>query len=576
MKRTRWMISILSAALLALSAGCQAAESSSGGSATADTQATTAQAVSAVESAQAISSEAYSDRDLDPSYDDSEAVSVDLSAVTGDYTITQAGIYVLTGTLVNGSVIVNAGEADKVQIVLSGASITSSDGPAIYAVEADKLFITAAENTVSTLTDGAIYAEDSFGNSPDGAIFSRCDLTINGAGTIDIAGNYKFGIVGKDEVVLTGAVLNVTAVSDGIVGKDSVAINGGTVSITAGGDGIVSENSDDASLGIVLIDGGTVTIVTGGTSADSAKGIKTQTALTINGGSIAIDAEDDALHSASALTVTGGTLYLKSGDDGMHSDDLLVISGGEVSIAESYEGIEAGTITISGGTVDITASDDGLNAAGGSDEAAAQTGRRTDSFAADTSKSVLISGGMVTIRADGDGIDSNGSLTITGGSVYISGPTSSANGALDAGASITISGGVIIAAGSSGMAQGFDSSSSQASLTYTYASAQSAGTRITLTDASGGVIVTYAPEKAYQSVVLSAPGLTQGQTYTLYSGGSVADGALSGGTEQASITLSGMVTSSGSGSGGMGGWSNGGGMGGMGGDTGGGGGGRRR
>lgn len=546
MKRIRLIFTILTVTALVFASGCQSAEASAAASDAADTIVITAEAVSAVKTAQAATTEAYSDRDLDPSYEESEAIAVDLSSVTGDYTITAAGVYVFTGTLADGAIIVNAGEEDKVQIVLSGASITNSDGAAIYAVSADKLFVTAAQGTENSLSDGTTYATDSFGNNPDATIFAMCDLTINGSGTINVSGNYKFGIVGKDDVVLAGAVLNVTAVSDGIVGKDSVSVNGGTTQITAGGDGIVSENSDDATKGVVLIDGGTITIKTGGQSADSTKGIKAQTSLTINGGSITIDAEDDALHSAGALTVTEGTLYLSSGDDGMHSDDLLVISGGEVTVAASYEGIEAGTITISGGTVNVNATDDGLNAAGGSDEETTQTNQQQDMFATDASKTILISGGTVTVNADGDGIDSNGYLTITGGNIYVSGPTDSRNGALDAGVSMTISGGLVIAAGASGMAQGFDESSEQASISYTFTETQAAGTLITLTDASGTVVASFAPQKAYQNVIISASELTQGESYTLYSGGSVTSGKLSGGTQLESITLSGSVTSIGS------------------------------
>lgn len=544
MKRIRMIFTILAAAALVFTAGCQTGTASAAATDTADVTVVTAEAVSAVKTAQAIASEAYSDRDLDASYDAADATEVDLSAVTGDYTITAAGVYVLSGTLAGGAIIVKAGEEDKVQIVLSNASITNSDGPAIYAVSADKVFVTAADGTVNSLSDGVTYAGDGFGNNPDGVIFARCDLTLNGTGTLNIDGNYKFGVVGKDDIVVAYLTLNVTAVSDGIVGKDSVSINGGTITITAGGDGIVSENDDDTAKGSVLIDGGTITIKTGGANADSAKGVKAQASLTINGGSITINSEDDSLHSAASITVTGGTIYLSSGDDGMHSDDLLVVSGGEITVAQSYEGIEAGTITISGGVIDVTSTDDGFNAAGGADGSSSGGPRGQDSFLADTSKSIVISGGTVTVNADGDGLDSNGTMSIIGGTIYISGPTNSGNGALDSAGTMTISSGIVVAAGSAGMAQTFDQSSSQASVSYTYASAQQAGTTITLQDASGNVIATYTPEKTYQNVVISAPALTVGQSYTLYSGSTAVE----------TITLSGIVTTAGSGGTGNGGF----------------------
>ena len=544
MKRYKLAIAAVSAAMLIGFSGCKTAQTAS---TEVETITITAAAATAVENAASAASTSYTERDLAGTYDESEAVYVDLSDLDGDYTITESGVYVFSGTLKDGMILVDAGEDDKVQIVLDGASVTNSDGPAIYAVEADKVFITAAEGTQNSLSDGNSYADDSFGNTPDGCIFSKCDLTINGSGTLTIDGNYKFGIVGKDDVVIADVTLSVTAESDGISGKDSVSISSGTITIIAGGDGISSVNDDDAEKGAVQIDGGTIVIKSGGSSADSQKGIKAQYSVTINGGNITIDAEDDAVHSGEVLTVTGGTLTLATGDDGMHCDNALVISGGEITVTESYEGIEAGTITVSGGTIDVTASDDGFNAAGGSDDSASGNDRwGADSFASDSSKQIIISGGTIHVNASGDGLDSNGSLTVTGGYTYISGPTNSANGALDA-SPATISGGVVIAAGSSGMAVTFDSSSDQCSLMYTYQSTQSAGTLITLTDENGNVVASFAPDKEYQNVVVSSPEMTSGSTYTLYSGGTVSNGTLSGGTQVASITLSGTSTTSGSG-----------------------------
>lgn len=537
MNRAKQLFAALAATTILFSAGCQSAEATAAATNSAAVQTVAAQAADAAATAAQLSSEAYSDRDLDASYDASEAVQVDLSTVSGDYTITAAGVYVFSGTLSNGSIIVNAGEEDKVQIVLANASISNNDGPAIYAVAADKIFVTADTGTINSLSDGSTYAQDSFGNNPDAAIFARCDLTINGTGSLTVNGNYRFGIVGKDDVVIANVTLNVAAASDGIVGKDSVSIGSGAISINAVGDGIVSENSEDATSGSVVIDGGTVSIVTTGSNADSSKGIKAQAAVVINGGSIAIDATDDALHSATSVAIINGTLQLSSGDDGIHSDDLVTISGGDITITRSYEGVEGANITVSGGVIDLTSSDDGFNAAGGADGSSSNGPRGNDTFATDASKSLVISGGTVTVNAEGDGLDSNGTMAITGGTIYVAGPTKTGNGALDSNGTMTISGGVVVAAGSAGMVQTFDQSSTQASLSYTFTSVQQAGTTITLKDASGNVVASFTPDKQYQNVVISAPGLVTGQTYSLYSGTTLVD----------SITLSGMVTSVGSG-----------------------------
>jgi len=115
----------------------------------------------------------------------------------------------------------------------------------------------------------------------------------------------------------------------------------------------------------------------------------------------------------------------------------------------------------------------------------------------------------VYINAQGDGIDSNGNFYLEGGEVYVSGPTNGGNGALDYGGEGIATGGVLIAVGSVGMAQGFSSSSEQCSILYSLASLQQGGKTVTLTDAQGTVLASFAPEKEYQSVVITAPQMLQ-------------------------------------------------------------------
>ncbi len=101
-------------------------------------------------------SDLFSDRDLDGSYDESTAVQVilegdsvscdsDAVALGGTQILLQEeGVYVFSGTLEDGQIVVNTDEAAKVQIVLDGAQITSSTSAAVYALEADKVFLTLA------------------------------------------------------------------------------------------------------------------------------------------------------------------------------------------------------------------------------------------------------------------------------------------------------------------------------------------------------------------------------------------------------------------------------------------------
>ena len=123
------------------------------------------------------------------------------------------------------------------------------------------------------------------------------------------------------------------------------------------------------------------------------------------------------------------------------------------------------------------------------------------------------------ISMPGDGLDSTGSISMTDGTVIVNGPTNNGNGALDYDEDFEISGGVLIATGSSGMAIATSEGSSQHTILMTYQETQSAGTTLHLEDSEGNEIVTFAPEKDYQSVVTSSPKVTKDASYTLYSEG---------------------------------------------------------
>jgi len=109
---------------------------------------------------------------------------------------------------------------------------------------------------------------------------------------------------------------------------------------------------------------------------------------------------------------------------------------------------------------------------------------------------------------------------MSGGTVYVDGPTQNGNGAIDYNTSFAITGGTLVAAGSSGMAEAPDSNSSQLSFLMYYSTAQKAGTPIVVKDAAGNTLISYTPAKDYSSVVVSTPALKSGGTYTLYSGDS--------------------------------------------------------
>ena len=531
----------------------------------------------------------FTDRDKSSEYDESSAVKITLNGssavVSGSgvnisgstVTITSAGTYIISGSLSDGQIVIAASDSDKVQLVLNNAEINCNTSAAVYVKSADKVFVTLPAGTTNSLGGGTEYVQTD-DNTVDGVIFSKSDLTLNGTGTLNIDADYRHGIVTKDTLCITGGTYVIDAVKTCLAGKDGIKILDGSFTLTAGSKGLNSGNDDDAREGSIYIAGGTFTI----------------------------KSEDDSIHADGSCIIAGGTYTIAAGDDGIHANYDTVITDGSITITDSYEGIEGRRITVSGGTINLTASDDGINAAtgGSSDEQRMpggqqgefggfgrqkgadvqsqdgqqsqemqmpQDGQQPQEMQAPASRSasdddvyVKITGGTITVNAGGDGIDSNGNLYITGGTVYVAGPTSNGDGALDYEEEVSITGGTLIAAGSSGMAQGMGSNSTQCSMLVNLSETIAAGSVISLKDSSGNVLISWTSPKQFSSVVISTAELAQGSTYTLVTGDT-----------QTEVTLSSVATPRGN-AGFGGGFGGAGGRGGNGGGNGGSNGGGRR
>ena len=518
----------------------------------------------------------------------------------GKVKITSGGVYRISGSLSDGQIKVKTEKDDEsVVLALDNADITNSSGAAIHIKNALSAYVVALSGTTNKLADTENYefAADDTDGEPDATIFSKTDLVIAGKGALSISANYSTAIKSKDNLLITDTDLGVTSVDDGIKGRDSLEIAGGKLTVTAANDGVKTTNDQDAGMGNLIISGGNINItsgtdgvqsentvsVTGGeiniktadgaaettkesfgnwggspmgkgfgagfpggesgnnaesTDTASAKGVKAANTIEIFGGKINIDGADDAVHSNGSVNISGGELTLASSDDGVHADSDLTVSGGSVEITQCYEGLEGQTITVSNGDIRIKSSDDGFNAAGGNDNSQQGGFGGGDPFTSDDSAMITVSGGKIYINADGDGFDSNGSASMSGGEMYIDGPTNSGNGALDFGGEFVITGGTLIAAGASGMAECPAESSTQTTIQVEVGS-QSGGSELSVKDSSGKEIISYAPAKAYENVVISSPELRQGETYTVYVDGS----------EATTIKAESVVTSQGGGMG---------------------------
>ena len=321
-----------------------------------------------------LSDDLFTPRDLEQTADTAGAETITVSDGS-DVRITRAGTYVLSGSASGVTVYVEAGDEDKVQLVLSGLTVTNQDFPCIYVVSADKVFVTTAADSTLSVT-GTFRADGS--THTDGVIFSRDDLVLNGTAVLNIVSPDN-GVVCKDDLKITGGTYVIQASSKAIEANDSIRIAGGTFRLTAGTDGLHAENDEDASMGYVYIGGGSLTIQAG----------------------------DDGIHATSVLQIDDGILEITAG-----------------------EGLESTMIQVNGGTININSADDGINAARKSPSYTPAvifnggettiTMGRGDTDGVDSNGNIYVYGGIVSVNGNST-FDYDGTGLISGGTVYSNG-----------------------------------------------------------------------------------------------------------------------------------------------------------
>ena len=196
--------------------------------------------------------------------------------------------------------------------------------------------------------------------------------------------------------------------------------------------------------------------------------------------------QDGAIYSYMSLNVFGpGSLELNAANDGLDTELHLTINGGNITINADNDGINTNedgvsVTTINGGSLRIFAG----------------------------------------LGAEGDGIDSNGYLVINGGTV-LSCAKPIADAGLDSDLGSYIHGGTVVAMGSS--MDWAESESGQVTMNLQFAQQQAAGSEIRITDENGAGIFSFVPKgetlRGFSGLIISAPALTQGQTYNVYIGG---------------------------------------------------------
>ena len=536
----------------------------------------------------------YSDKALDADWseDDADAVisfngnEINVSgsgaSVSGStLTVSDKGTYVISGTLSDGQIIIDNENDENIRIILNGVDITCSTDSAIKAVNAKNVYITLAEGTVNSVTDSrtASDTDDSAYDVTDAAVYSECDLVINGTGTLNVTGNYNDGIKSSDDLQIISGTINVDAYDDGIIGRDSVSVKDGTITVSCGDDCIKSSEDDDSAKGFIVVDGGSFTL-----DSDAGHGFISVYAFVINDGTVSITDCNEGIQSLN-IVQNGGDITINAKDDGVNVADKRAASDtSDASAAEDNEDssndaddtefsdpgddesdadmmvmttdsddtqVEETAFGKGGGPGSMSAN--GMQQGGmrqqmpgGSSESAnaASQGRMHDAGGMQQGGGgmggsmqncdgcLVINGGTLTVTAAGDGLDSNGDILITGGTVTVYGPSGDGDTAIDKNGVWEQDGGTVYAQGSSGMVEAADADISSGYYVSTiFSSGVPEGTEITVSDSDGNAVMSFTSKESVPFVFFSSAELKEGETYTITAGGQsaeVTEGEMSG------------------------------------------------
>jgi len=242
-------------------------------------------------------------------------------------TIREAGTYRLSGSLSAGQIAVDLGKEAKtdpsavVTLILDGADVTCTVAPALifYNVyECDTHWIAYDDGTleeypaspnVDTSAAGAnVILADGSENNFSGAYVAR----IYKEGTDKKLHKYDGAFYSKMSMNINGeaegtGILNITASNEGLDSEVHLTINGGSIRIQAQNDGI---NTNEDYVSVTTINGGTVQINAG------------------------LGAEGDGMDSNGHLVINGGTVYTmaneRTPDGGIDADGSILLNGGHV------------------------------------------------------------------------------------------------------------------------------------------------------------------------------------------------------------------------------------------------------
>ena len=479
------------------------------------------------------------------SYDESQASQITLAdqtaTVTGQgasfsdqtLTISQAGTYVLTGSGKNLKLVVEAADTDQVHLVFQNLTL-EGEGTLLQINKAQEVVISLAEGSQNALTE----SQASDDEKVKATIHSQVPLTLNGTGSLTLTALTKNALEVEDDLKVLGGTYTAKAANHGFKAEGALDIEAATLTIEAGKDGLHAEHDETTERANVSLNPTQLSI------AATEDGVDAGNELTIKGGTITVSQSEEGLE-ARVIRQLGGDVTIKSSDDGVNAsagssskttDTSATSNTADTSSSASQATADSATASTSASqatadpaaTSQVDQANKDKNATPPSPPAGQappqggqppQNGQGPGGMPpggqeeSDPSLQIILEGGTLTIDAEGDGIDSNGTVTISGGSLVVNGSVHDGNGPLDASGDITITGGTVWALGTSDMLQGFAQGSTQASITANIAG--TAGQTLIILDANGKEVARQTASKDFQAVIMSSADLVDGQTYTI-------------------------------------------------------------
>ena len=485
-------------------------------------------------------------------------------------TITQAGTYVLTGSGKNIKLVVEAADTDQVHLVFQNLTL-EGEGSLLRINKAQEVVISLAEGSQNALTE----SQASDDEKVKATIHSQVPLTLNGTGNLTLTALTKNALEVGDDLKVLGGTYTVKAANHGFKTEGALDIEAATLSIEAGKDGLHAEHDETTEranislnptqLSIAAtedgVDAGNELTIKGGTItvSQSEEGLEARVIRQL-GGDVTIKSSDDGVNASAGSSskttdmsttskTTEASATSNSADTSPSASQATSNSADTSPSASQATSNSADTSSSASQATSDSATASAPDSQATADSASAsqtdqankdknqtppappagqappqgghppQNGQGPGGMPpggqeeSDPSLQIILAGGTLTIDAEGDGIDSNGTVTISGGSLVVNGSVHDGNGPLDASDDITITGGTVWALGTSDMLQGFAQGSTQASITANIAG--TAGQTLIILDANCKEVARQTASKDFQAVIMSSADLVDGQTYTI-------------------------------------------------------------